>query len=76
MGYAKHELLSIAGKLSVLRHYPDKADEVEDLKRERAALRIEAYVRKIVTDAPPLSDEQRDRISALVKKIQPSGGAE
>ncbi len=47
------------------RHYPDR-DHSED-KRDLAAANIEQYVRKTIEAAPPLSDEQKQRIAALLR---------
>lgn len=37
------------------------------VKRDLAAERIAAYAAKIVADAPPLTDAQRDRIALVLK---------
>jgi hypothetical protein len=36
-------------------------------RRDYAAAKIEDYVRKVVDQAPPLTDEQRSRIAALLR---------
>ena len=48
------------------------ADDPEfiDARRSLAAANIEAYVEKIVASAPPLTDDQKSRIAALL-----SGGS-
>ncbi|WP_155850246.1 hypothetical protein [Arthrobacter sp. Br18] len=45
------------------RHHPNK--DHSQLQRELAAAKLEAYVEKIVADAPPLTTEQRARLAAL-----------
>jgi hypothetical protein len=47
-----------------LRHHPD-ADHT-DARRELAAAVLEQHVRRVVAEAPPLTDAQRDRICALL----------
>ena len=42
-----------------------------DARREYAAAKIEDYVRRTVDTAPPLTDEQRSRLAALLTS---SGG--
>lgn len=42
---------------------PDLADARRNLRAELLA----EHVRKIVAEAPPLSDEQRDRIAAILR---------
>lgn len=39
----------------------------ERIERDYAAERIAAYVEKIVADAPPLTNEQRDRLTAILR---------
>ncbi len=36
-------------------------------KRNLCALRLEDHVRKVVSEAPPLTDEQRERIASLLR---------
>lgn len=40
----------------------DKAAAVRDL----AAANLEKYIQKVVSDAPPLTDEQREHLAALL----------
>jgi hypothetical protein len=47
-------------------------DAIADARRELAAAKLEAYVAKVVAEAPPLSPEQRDRIALLFRA--PIGG--
>lgn len=49
------------------RHHPDSPD-LDDARRDLAASSIESYVRRIVADAPPLTDEQRRHLSALLRE--------
>lgn len=53
------------------RHRPAGHPELIDARREAAAATLADYVSAIVTDAPPLTDAQRDRIAAL---LRPAGG--
>lgn len=45
---------------------------VEDARRDLAAAKLEQYISKVVAEAPPLSAEQLDRISCL---LRPKGGS-
>lgn len=47
----------------------NRALEVQ-ARRDLAAAKIEAYVQKVVAEAPPLTSEQRARLAALL-----NGGA-
>jgi hypothetical protein len=50
-----------------------KTDEIKAARRDLAATKIEQYVKEVVADAPPLTAEQADRISAL---LRPAGGGQ
>jgi hypothetical protein len=41
--------------------------ELEDMRRDLRAMRLEEHVAKIVADWPPLTDEQLDRVAALLR---------
>ena len=47
------------------RHYP-KQDH-SHLRRDLAAAKLEDYVSRVVAEAPPLTPEQLDRISVLLR---------
>lgn len=52
------------------RHHPD-ADLTQELEELRV-LTLEAHIRKVVDEAPPLTDEQKNRLA----RIFVSAGAE
>lgn len=41
--------------------------ELIDARRALRAARLEDHVTKVLAEAPPLNDEQRDRIAALLR---------
>jgi hypothetical protein len=47
------------------RANPDP-DRIADLQRERAAVRIADFARKVMADAPPLTREQRQDLAAVM----------
>jgi hypothetical protein len=53
------------------KHHPGEPVP-DELARDHAAARIEQYVQRIVADAPPLTPEQRDRISTLLRPDRPT----
>lgn len=59
-----HERARIA---SLTRSRQPDDPELVDARRNLAALSLEDYVRQIVAQAPPLTDEQRERIAALLR---------
>jgi hypothetical protein len=46
--------------------------EIAALRRDLRELRLAEHIQQIVDQAPPLTDEQRTRLSAL---LRPSGGS-
>lgn len=54
---------------AAVRHHPDK-DHTE-ARRDLAAATLEQHVRRVVAEAPPLTEAQRDRIASLLR----AGGA-
>lgn len=58
------------------RHNPD--DPQIEARRELRALTVEEYVKRVVDEFPPLTDEQRSKIAALLRPSTDSdagGGA-
>ncbi len=56
---------TIRGTLAAtVRHHPDA--DVSGLRAELATERIAAYISRVVDASPPLSEDQRSRIAALV----------
>lgn len=53
------------------RHRPH--EDHTDLRRDHAAEKLAEYIAKTVADAPPLTPEQRDRLTALLKGGGPRG---
>lgn len=41
--------------------------ELLEAKRKLRAMRLEEHVAKVVAESPPLTDEQRDRIAAILR---------
>lgn len=50
--------------------------EVIDARRDLAAERLVEHVRRVVDQAPTLTTEQRDRIAALLRPVNPAGADE
>lgn len=66
MATASPERLTLAGKLAnTRRHYPEQ--DTTEIERELAAVKIADYIRSIVAEAPPLTQEQRDRLANLLR---------
>lgn len=63
-----HATRAKIARASVLTRYHDADDAVVlDARRDAAAARMEDYVARVVAEAPPLTDAQRDRIAALLR---------
>ncbi|MGP5522883.1 hypothetical protein ACTXM3_06235 [Glutamicibacter arilaitensis] len=59
------EVLQARAALGVASRRGDKG-AIESARRDLAAAKLAAYVEKVVAEAPPLTDEQRARVSAIV----------
>lgn len=56
------------GRIAALsRSRPADDPELIELKRNLKAQSLEEHIRRVVAEAPPLTDEQRDRIAALLR---------
>ena len=55
-------------ELATLAKTHDKSDPVMIAKRaELRALKLEDHVRRVLAEAPPLTDEQREKIAQLLR---------
>lgn len=64
------DVLKARARLAInTRHHPEI--DHTDLKRNLAVAKLEAYVSRIVAEAPPLTPEQLDRVAVL---LRPGGG--
>ena len=52
---------------ALTRHHPDRPDLLAAAKRDLAAANLAAYISKVVAQAPPLSNEQRERLALLLR---------
>ena len=53
------------------RHHPD---QIEQRRRELAEAKITDYVEKVLAAAPPLTDDQRARLAALLAPVRRAAG--
>ncbi len=64
--------LAARGRLgSVVRRHADDPALIDSARRGLAAAKIEDYIERTVAAAPPLTDDQRDRLALLLRD---SGG--
>jgi hypothetical protein len=68
----KHQRARVA---RLCQSYSPDHPKLVDARRDLAATRLEEHVRRVVAEAPPLSDEQRDKIANLLRGGTDSGGA-
>ncbi len=54
------------------RRHPDEPDQTVELRRQYAGAKLAEYIQRVVDDAPPLDEVQRDRLALLLR----GGGAE
>ncbi|WP_339619860.1 hypothetical protein [uncultured Salinibacterium sp.] len=58
-------VLIARSKLGVATRSGD-INAVRSARRDLAAANLEQYIERVVSDAPPLTSDQRDRIAALL----------
>ncbi|MEX3645021.1 hypothetical protein [Mycolicibacterium porcinum] len=63
-----HHRARVAGTASAVHDGRLPASALDDPKRDLAAAKIEAYVKRVVAEAPPLTDEQRARLADLMRR--------
>jgi hypothetical protein len=55
-------------RYSALRRYRPETDaSVVEAKRDLRAARLEDYISRVVAEAPPLTEDQRDRLTMLLR---------
>ncbi len=60
--------LSARGRLGdTSRRHGLDSQHVQDARRDLAAAKIEDYIEKVVSEAPPLTGAQRDRLAVLLR---------
>lgn len=59
-------VISARGRLGYAKRIGDP-QTITDAKRDLAAANLQQYIEKVVSTAPPLTDEQRDRLAALLR---------
>lgn len=64
----------IRSEIAVAARLNPTADTT-DLRRELKAARAAEYILNLVTSAPPLTDEQRNRLASLLAPAQGGGAA-
>ena len=73
-GYPPAHIASARAKLGALvRHRPPDDPELADARRELIAANLEDQVRKAVAKAPPLTESQLTRLTAILRG---DGGAD
>lgn len=60
---------------ALTRHRPPSDPAIVDAGRDLAAANLAGYISRIVAAAPPLSDEQRDRLALLLRDSSPDRAA-
>ena len=70
------EILSVRGRVASLSRTrkPNDPDLIE-ARRHLATAKLEQYVARVVAEAPPLTDEQLERVSALLRPARSGGDA-
>lgn len=67
-----HERARVA---SLSRSRPADDPDLLDARRNLKAERLADHIAKVVSEAPPLTPEQRDRLAVLLRTSSPPGSA-
>jgi hypothetical protein len=43
------------------------AEQIAKARRNLAAAKLDAYIQRVIAEAPPLTPEQRDRLAVLLR---------
>lgn len=65
-----HQITAARARVAALARHGAAADRQNDAKRELAAARLAAHIRRTVDAAPPLTPAQRDRLALLLRAPQ------
>ncbi|CAJ1504289.1 hypothetical protein MU0083_003399 [[Mycobacterium] kokjensenii] len=57
------------------RHHRGNSEKITEARRELAEAKIHDFVERTLSQAPPLTDEQRTRLAELLKPVRKSGAA-
>lgn len=55
---------AVAGRT---RHHPEDRESIAEARSALAAAKIERYIQRVVAEAPPLSEAQRDQLAVLLR---------
>lgn len=64
-------VISARGRLGYAKRIGDP-QTVSDAKRDLAAAKLEAYIARVVAEAPPLTSAQRDKLAGLLRTAEPA----
>ncbi len=56
-----------------VRYHADDRQAADELRRDYRAARLEEYIDRTLAAAPPLTDEQRRRLTLLLQPLPASG---
>ncbi|MDP9428475.1 MAG: hypothetical protein M3Q47_06160 [Actinomycetota bacterium] len=60
---------------SLRRYRPADDPEVLAARRDLRAARLADYIERVVSEAPPLTNEQREKLAMLLSSSRSAGGA-
>ncbi|MCE5291424.1 MAG: hypothetical protein LLG14_19600 [Nocardiaceae bacterium] len=63
--------MSVATRTAIARAVKAKDPvALTEARRNHAESKIADYIEKVVSEAPPLTDEQRDRLAAILRPVR------
>lgn len=62
-------VFAASGALSYAIRSGERAETIENLRRDLRAAQLEKYVRKALSEEPPLTSEQVDRVVDILRGV-------
>ncbi|WP_018599658.1 hypothetical protein [Mycobacterium sp. 155] len=73
-GSIAHHRARVAALTRACRNGERPQADLDEARRAMAEAQIEQYVRRVVAEAPPLTDAQRERLADLFRAGRSGGG--
>ena len=71
---APNPLLRLRGRLAHAHRGGGDEALIREVRRDLAAAKLEQYIERVVSEAPPLTEAQRTKLTALLSPSVAAGG--
>jgi hypothetical protein len=73
-GTTTPDIASARGRVASLGRFAPGTPDYDDARRELRTRTLAKHIKKVVDAAPPLTQEQRDRLAELLRPVKAGGG--